>query len=330
MELLNNKKVLITGATGLIGRHLTEKLLQSGSVVIAVGRNRDKLEKVFDSYKDDPHLVFAEGNIADGFPVEDQDIDYIFHATSPISGVEIKTKPVDTISANVDGVRNCLEHLRKQGHGRMIVFSSATAYGNFELSEDMTVSEEKTDQADALHTANAPYSESKRMVEVLARAYLTQYDVDCVVARIAYVYGYSLPRPNTAFYEFIGKAINGEDIVLNNSGMGRRDNIHVDDVVNGLILAATRGEKGEAYNLSSNGDLGNYRAIDEIAEIIARETRTVSGRDIRVLVKPMEGERKPGMKMDNTRLKSLGWEVTISLEEGIRKTVSAFYADAVK
>ena len=330
MNEFQNKKILITGATGLIGRHLTEMLLSRGAKVIAIGRNKKKLEAVFDSTVGSDNLLIVEGDISKSFPVHEQDIDYVFHAASPISGVEIKTKPVDTISANIDGIRNCLEHLKNQGHGRLIVFSSATAYGNYSLSEDMTVTEEMTDKADALHTPNTPYSESKRMVEVLARAYGNQYSVDSVIARIAYVYGYSNPKPNTAFYEFIGKAINGEDIVLNSSGMGRRDNIHVNDVVNGLLIVAAQGNSGEAYNLSSNGDLENFRAIDEIAEIIADEASGILGKPVKAVIKPMEGQRKPGMKMDNTKAKDLGWNVNISLAEGIGKTVSAYFADTMR
>lgn len=324
MRAFENKKVLITGASGLVGRHLTKKLVDSGAKVIATGRSKEKLEKAFCGQADDSQITFVEGNISKAFPIDERDIDYIFHAASPISGAEIRTRPVDTISANIDGIRNCLEHLKKQGYGRLVVFSSATTYGNFNLSEDITVTEDMTDKADALHTPNTPYSESKRMTEVLARAYGVQYGVDSVIARIGYVYGYTNPRPNTAFYEFIGKAIMGEDIVLNNSGMGRRDNIYVDDVINGLMLVAEKGRSGEAYNISSNGDNGNFAAIDEIAVMITEAANKAKGKEIKVVIEPVKGARKPGMKMDNSKLKNLGWNVAISLSEGIKKTVYEF------
>lgn len=324
MNAFENKRVLITGATGLVGRHLTNKLMKSGSHVIAVGRNKEKLEKVFCGKCNDSQITFVEGDISKVFPVDDQNIDYIFHAASPISGAEIRTMPVDTISANIDGIRYCLEHLRTQGHGRLVVFSSATAYGNYNLTEDITVTEDMTDKADALHTPNTPYSESKRMIEVLAKAYQVQYGVDPVIARIGYVYGYTNPRPNTAFFEFIAQAMNSKNIVLNNSGMGRRDNIYVDDVVNGLLTVAEKGGSGEAYNISSNGDNGNFAAIDEIAEMIAEATYMATGKEIKVVIKPTNGERKPGMKMDNSKLKGFGWKVSVSLSDGIKKTVNEF------
>lgn len=324
MSKLSGKRILITGATGLIGSHLVKKLLDENAFVIAMGRSSEKIKHVFEGELQHDKFSYIIGNIADGITEELENVDFIFHAASPISGAEIKAKPVDTISANLDGTINCLEYLKKQGSGRLIIFSSATVYGNQILNE-ITVDEEQTDKADALHTANTPYSESKRMIEVLARAYNTQYGVDTVIVRIGYVYGYVNPSPNTAFYEFIKKAIRGEDIRLNNSGMGRRDNIYVEDVINGLIVVAEKGLTGESYNLSSNGEKNNYRAIDELAILIADAANTLNlDKKVKAIVKPIEGERNPGMKLDNTKLKSLGWEVKMSLEEGINDTVNKF------
>ena len=327
------KKVIITGATGLMGSHLAKKLLESGAEVYALGRSMAKLKMVFDSEADNKALKLVEADISRSLGDNTSAVDFIFHAASPIAGNEIKTLPVDTISANLNGAINCLEHLRKQsadGHGgKLVLFSSATVYGNPVKDEnDVTVTEEQTGSADALHTPNTPYSESKRMIEVLASAYYRQYGVDSVIARIGYVYGYSKSKPDTAFYEFINEAVSGQNIVLNNSGMGRRDNIHVDDVVNGLMLIASSGASTEAYNISSNGDLGNFKAIDEIAAIMADSVnRMRTDRTVNAVVKPMEGKRKPGMKLDNSKLKALGWNVGVSLEDGIYKTIHSYLND---
>lgn len=319
-KYFEGKRVLVTGATGLIGSYLTKRLLNEGAIVIAAGRNEDKLKVVFGNVDNAEKLVLKVFDAADGIPDDVGTIDYFFHAASPISGVEIKEKPVETIRANLYGVQNGLEYLRKQNSGRMIIFSSATAYGN-QLDYEMIVNEENTDRADPLHTLNTPYSESKRMIEVLAGAYYRQYGVDSVIVRIGYVYGPAVSMPNTAFYEFIKKAIRGEDVILNNSGMARRDNIYVDDVVNGLVKVAISGNSGEAYNISSNGDKENYKAIDELAAIIVNVANEANPqRLIKCVVKPIDGERNPGMKLDNHKLKKLGWNVEVDIESGIRET----------
>lgn len=330
MNEFNGKRILITGATGLIGSHLAMTLLELGAEVIVMGRSQARLEGIFASELQNDRLILCENDISASIPENLGRLDYIFHAASPVSGAEIREYPVSTINANMNGCRYCLDYLKEQaengiGKGRMIVFSSATVYGGG-YTADTVVSEEDTSCADALHTGNTPYSESKRMTEVLARSYNAQYGTDAVIVRIGYVYGYTAHRPNTAFYEFIGKAVSGQDITMNNSGMGRRDNIHVDDVVSGLLTVAEKGETSEAYNISSNGDKDNFRAIDEIAHIIADSANEIaSGNRVNAVIKPFSGERLPGLRLDNSKLKQLGWSVKIGLTDGIADTVRKYY-----
>ncbi len=322
-NVFEGKRILITGATGLIGRNLVCRMLEGGANVIAYGRSETKLKRVFQEKLECENFVCKAGDISVGFPDEIGRLDYIFHAASPISGAEIKNMPVDTVSANMYGTLHCLDNLKKQGKGRMIVFSSATVYGN-NPQADISVTEDMTDRAYTIHEPSAPYCESKRMVEVIARAYEKQYNVDSVIARIGYVYGYSEPKPNTAFYEFIGNAIDGKDIVINHSGMGRRDNIYVDDVVSGLLLLAEAGERGESYNLSSNGDKGNFCAVDEMANIICETAKELKPENqVKVVIKKEE-KRSPGIMLDNSKIKKLGWDVKVSIEEGIKRTVAAY------
>lgn len=321
MNHFMGKTILITGATGLIGRNLTYKLIEQGATVTVVGRNKEKLDKVFRTYSTSPFLDTVVGNIADGFPTEDKKYDLIFHAASPISGEEIKSAPVDTIMTNITGLHNCLEHIKRQGYGRLIVFSSATVYGS-SCKFDISVDEKQTDYTEVIESPSSPYSESKRMMEVLARAYNSQYGVDIIIARMGYVYGYSDPMPKTAFYEFIRKAINNQNIVMNKAGLGRRDNIHVDDVIKGLLLISIKGKKGETYNISSNGELGNFCAIDEIAGFIAQSANQSSMSNIQVVLPDNETSmRNPGIRMDNSKIKQLGWNVTIGMKDGIESTV---------
>ncbi|MBR3834621.1 MAG: NAD(P)-dependent oxidoreductase [Lachnospiraceae bacterium] len=331
-QVWKNTSVLVTGATGLIGSALVDSLVCIGANVTICGRNEEKIKLIFKKEISENRIKYIVTNVSSGLPEIDDDFDFIFHAASPISGAEIKLNPVDTIEANLSGCRSCLEYLRKQQlkkgkKGRLIVFSSATVYGNH-FSEDYIASEEKTNDTDTLDSDNAPYSESKRMIEVLSRAYYKQYEVDSVIVRIGYVYGYSKSMPNTAFYEFIKKAINGEKITLNNSGMGRRDNIYVEDVVDGLMTVAVHGVSGEAYNISSGNDMGNFSAIDEIADVIAKCAYELNiNEHSSAEVKPMTEPRKPGLILDNSKIKELGWCVKTELKEGIMSTIKLYIND---
>lgn len=322
MESYKNKTVLITGATGLIGNNLVDEFMKMGNVrVIALSRTIKKLMAEFGGYRDSKNFRMIAQDISSPLVI-DEPVDFIFHAAGSMEGKIIRDYPVDVIKPNIIGVMNCLEFLKDQKErsgrsGRLILFSSVTVYGN-NTDEDIAVNETDTKVTEALDAGGAPYSQSKRMIEVITTAYARQYGVDDVIARFATVYGPTRIAPETAFFEFIRKGIAGEDIILNTPGLPRRDNIYIDDAILGVLAIGSIGKVGQAYNVSSNGELGNYASVDEIAETVAK----VSSHDVKVLFKNESDEkRKPGLKLDNTRLKDLGWSVTTSLEEGIKKTI---------
>lgn len=259
---------------------------------------------------------------------KDVNVDYIFHAAGAMTGEVINNRPLEVIDANLTGTRNCLDLLYEQknsGHGgRLVLFSSVTVYGN-NSNADRTVTEKDTDIAGTLDVPYAAYAETKRMSEVLALSYYRQFDMDVVIARLSTVYGYTIFPPNTAFYEFIKKALNNEDIILKNCGLPRRDNIYIDDAVNGLLLICKKGTAGEAYNISSNGDLGNFAAVDEIAETVAKAANEVYGNNVRVKYEnPPMKSRGAGVKLDNEKLKGLDFTLELSLEKGTKETIRRY------
>lgn len=329
----SGKTILVTGATGLIGSHIVDRFMGMGNVrVIALSRNGRKLKEGFADYISEPSFQYIEQDISRPLCLYDTPVDVIFHAASPMSGKMIANFPVDVISPNLFGTQNCLEFLRGQEaavglRGRLILFSSVTVYGNV-LDRDIVVSETDTAISEALECSNAPYSQSKRMSEVIVQAYRKQYNLDAVIARISTVYGDTRFKPETAFFEFINRAIAGEDIVLNNSGAPRRDNIYIDDVISGLLAICQKGIDGQAYNISSNMELGNFAAIDEIAELIVRIANRCREQKfdeaLKVIYKAgKNATRKPGLILENTKLKSLGWSLETNLEAGIAKTIAS-------
>lgn len=326
---LKNKRILITGATGLIGSNLVEKLLQRGNVLYVTGRDIQKLGSTFQKHLGSNNLITVEHDICIPIPTELKDIDIIFHAAGPMEREIVMNKPVSVLLPNTIGTINCLDFLRKQEiktgkRGRMVVFSSVTVYAN-PTHEDYIAEESDTTHAISLDQPYACYAESKRMSEVIAQSYRRQFDIDVVIARFSTVFGYCKNIPNTAFFEFINKAMNGEDISLNSVGMPRRDNIYVDDAVSGLITIAEKGEKGEAYNISSNGDFDNYVAIDEIAGQIAEVTSHILGkRYVRVNMPMSDAPRKPGLMLANEKLKSLGWSIETTHKDGLVRTIEHF------
>lgn len=323
MNMLSGKKILVTGATGLIGSNLVDRLIADNASVIAMGRNKEKIESTFHEYIDNERFSVLEHDISRPFPIIEE-IDYIFHAAGPMERDVVLNRPVDVIRPNINGLINILEYIRN-GHTsiRLVVFSSVTVYNNT-TENDFSFNEEQTTNATSLDASTAAYAESKRMVEVIAKAYRKQFDLDIVIVRFSTVYGNTRNIPDSAFYEFVRKAINNEDISLNGTGFGRRDNIYVDDAIEGLITVAKKGLSGESYNISCGGEKDNYAAVDELAKAIAITTSILTGRtSVNVNVKKTES-RRPGSILDNSKLKKLGWSLKFSLNEGLKKTISYY------
>ena len=321
------KNILVTGATGLIGYNLVKRLLQDAeNKIYAAGRSMQKLESTFDEFNGSSNLELCEyaDTIAnlDRYPA----FDYIYHAAGPMEPDVVINRPVDVIVPNIIDLRAVLEHvvrMKQSGHDcRVLIFSSVTVYQN-NTDKDITVSESDTNCGEALNMPKVSYSESKRMCEVLAQAYIKQYGIDAVIARFSTVYGPTKNIPNTAFYSFIQKTLRGEDIVLNGVGLPLRDNIYVDDAINGLLTIAAKGITGEAYNISSNCEMGNFMAVDEIATTIQTAARNEFGKIVNVLV-PSFKTRQAGIVLDNSKLHQLGWQIKYSIIDGIVLTMRSF------
>ena len=330
MNDFSGKTVLVTGATGLIGSNLVDRFMSMGDIkVLVLVRNKEKLNSIFPGYIGNKNFDVLVQDICAPIKLPcTVKVDYIFHAAGAMTREVINNRPLEVIDANLTGTRNCLELLNEQrenGHqGRLVLFSSVTVYGN-NSNADRTVTEKDTDIAGILDVPYAAYAETKRMSEVLTLAYSRQNDIDVVIARLSTVYGYTKFPPNTAFYEFIGKVLNNEDIVLKNSGLPRRDNIYIDDAVDGLLLICSNGIKGEVYNISSNGESGNFASVDEIAESIANVSNKLYDHNIVVRYEntPLIS-RGVGIKLDNSRIKALGFEVNFSLKRGIGIVLSKY------
>lgn len=337
MNCFKNKTILITGATGLIGSHLVSTFMKMGDVkVVAMSRDENKLKMGFKEYLCNSNFEYIASDVCNDFSCIDRKIDYVFHAAGPMESKIIANVPMDVINPNLIGTINCINLLKKSEQkygekGRLILFSSVTVYSN-NTNYDKIVTEEDTNVTEKLEGNGAPYSQSKRMAEVIARASAKQYGIDVVIARLSTVYGNTIFRPDTAFFQFINSSLKGENIVMNSSGIGRRDNIYIDDAVDGLIQIAKSGKSGEAYNISSNGDKGNYAAVDEIAQAIVAYVNEKNGYNemqfLNVLYKDGgSNARKPGLKLDNTKLKNLGWTLKIDLREGIKRTIDSIISE---
>ena len=326
-EEFKDKTILITGATGLIARNLTyfslelNKQKHTNTKVVALVRNMDKARDAFSDYLEDSSLEFMNQDVCEKLEYAGN-VDYIFHAAGSASATAIKKNPVGIIKANTIGTMNVLELAREKG-SKVIFPSTREIYGKVDGVEKITESDMGI--IDPLNGRNC-YPESKRLAEALFRSYYEQYGVPFNVLRIAHTYGPTMEINNDGrvMSDFIGDVVNDRDIVLNSDGTAIRAFCYVADTVTGIIEVMVNGENTEAYNLA------NETEPYMIRDVAKKLVDLYPEKGLKVVFSNPSDEVKKGyvsykiVKLDTSKLESLGWSPKVELEEGMKRTVDSF------
>lgn len=314
-ERLKNARVLITGATGLVGSFLTDCLIalnrkgDLGLHLYALCRNAARAQERFGAEADTIAANVAEAR-------ELPECDFVIHAASNAHPRAFADDPVGTMLGNILGVRNLLEHLRAQGQGRLLFVSTGEIYGENPAVQN-GFAEDDFGKIDSMNP-RACYPESKRAAETLCASYLKQYQVDSVVARLCYIYGPTITKENTrADAQFLRNAMAGENIVMKSAGAQVRSYCYVADAASALLTILLKGESGCAYNVSNRD---STRSIREYAETLAK----AAGVQVR-FESPNDAEKKGYSAVSRAvqrpdRLEALGWKPAFSFEEGMEHT----------
>lgn len=315
VQKLRSARILITGATGLVGAFLTDCLLALSDQnaldlrLCALCRNAARAKERFGERV---NAIAADVSEATALP----ECDYIIHAASNAHPKAFSADPVGTMLANILGVRNLLEHLRAQGHGRLLFVSTGEIYGDNPAIRD-GFAETDFGKIDSMNP-RACYPESKRAAETLCASYLSQYRVDSVVARLCYVYGPTITNENSrADAQFLRNALSKTDIIMKSAGAQVRSYCYVADAARALIAILSGGESGSAYNVANRVAV---RSIREYAETLAK----VAGVQVKFET-PEDAEKRGYSTVSRAvqkpdRLEALGWKPLFSFEEGIEHT----------
>ena len=323
LQNIYNKSVLVTGANGLICSAVVDFLLElnhnskAGINIYAAGRNEEKMKKRFQDriYYKGFHFFpyYAEKEIQ-----TDLRFDYIIHGASNAHPSKFLNEPVDTMLANIYGIKNLLDYVRKVKVGRVLFISSSEVYGRKESFEPY--GEEDYGFLDILNP-RACYPSSKRAAETLCASYIKQYGIDVIIARPGHVYGPTMTDSDSrASSQFPRDVKQGNDIILKSAGMQMRSYCYVLDCVSAIFTVLLNGKRGEAYNISNRESIVSIR---EMAESFAK----ASGK--KVIYKVASEEEKKGYNlMDNSSLKSekleaLGWKGLFDMDMGAQRTLEA-------
>ena len=317
LSTLNDSRILVTGATGLIGSCLVDVLLTNphrNYQVYALGRNEERARQRFNNYWETADFHFIRHDIS--LPL-DSDIcfDYIIHAASNASPNFFKEKPVEVIKSNIIGVENLMEHGIRHGMKRMLFVSSGEIYGEGDGREFTEADSGYVNCA----TPRACYPSSKRAAETLCVAYAAEYGADVVIARPCHTYGpYFTESDNRVYAQFIRNLLDGKDIVMKSRGEQYRSWLYVVDAAHALLTILTKGAKGEAYNVADEQSNITIRAL---AELLAG----AEDRQVVFDIDDANGNTTPITRatFSTEKLAQLGWRPLTTIAEGLQHTLAA-------
>ena len=311
---LYNQTILITGATGLIGKNIIKELLRlnhemhANIKIIAVVRNKEKAERIFGC--NDTEIFFAVGDIRT-IQLELYDADYIIHTASQTSSRSFVEHPVETIGVAIDGTRNLLEYARRHRITQFIYLSTMEVYGTPQT--DDKIGETHATNLDTMQVRSC-YPESKRMCENLCISYATEYQIPINVLRLTQTFGQGVEyNDGRVFAVFARCCIERKDIILKTSGETKRCYLHINDAVDAVFTVLLSDSRGEAYNVANEA---TYCSIREMAEMVANE---ISGGNINVKIELDESTSlgyAPTLRMnlDTSKIRRLGWNPRYGLD----------------
>ena len=312
-------RVLVTGGGGLIGSHLTERLLAAGREVLVVDDFSTSSRANLAGVADHPRLQVLEHDVSAPLPGEvGAGIDQIYHLACPASPVHYQRSPVQTMKTCVQGSINLLELARRTG-ASILLSSTSEVYG------DPAVHPQDETYWGNVNPigARSCYDEGKRCAEALFFSYHREHDVAIKVARIFNTYGPNLqPDDGRVISSFVARALHNQPLPVFGDGSQTRSFCYVDDLVDGLVrLMNTSREVTGPVNLGNPEE----HTMLELAKLVIDIVGSDAGIEHHPL--PQDDPRRRRPTIDLARA-VLGWEPSTSLPDGLEATVARFRARA--
>lgn len=304
------RRILVTGGAGFIGSHLCERLVNEGHDVICADNFYTGSKANIAHLLGHPNFELLRHDITLPLFVE---VDLIFNMACPASPVHYQRDPVQTVKTCVVGTINMLG-LAKRRQAVMVQASTSEVYGDPEIHPQR---ENYVGHVDPLGP-RACYDEGKRCAETLCFDYRQQNGVDTRIARIFNTYGPRMQfNDGRVVSNFVVQALRGENITIYGEGKQTRSFCFVDDLVDGLLRLGGRGGFSGPVNLGNPHEI----TVGELAERVVKEVASGSGVTYHPLPQNDPKRRCPDIGLAKEKL---GWQPTVSLEDGLRRTIANF------
>jgi dTDP-glucose 4,6-dehydratase len=315
-------RVLVTGAAGFLGSHLCDRLISEGHHVIGMDNFITGRPQNIDHLENEPRFDFIEHDVSEYIDVPGDDLDAVMHFASPASPNPTSpygyvNLPIQTMKAGGLGTLNSIGVARKY-EARFMLASTSEVYGDPNVHPQP---ETYWGHVDPIGERSV-YDEAKRFAEALTMAYYRYHGIDTKIVRIFNTYG---PRmrldDGRAIPNFIKQALSGQPLTVYGDGSQTRSFCYVDDLIEGIYRLLLSSE-----HLPVNVGNPTEMTILELAKVV----NGLIDNPVEIIFYPdKRGEGDPQRRRpDISRAREvLDWQPTISLEEGLRKTLPYYKND---
>lgn len=307
------KRILVTGGAGFVGSHLCRRLLNEGHEVICMDNFFTGSKENIIDLLPHPYFELIRHDVQEPILIE---ADEIYNLACPASPPHYQFDPVATTRTSVLGAINMLDIARKC-KAKILQASTSEVYGDPEVHP-----QPETYRGSVSTTGiRACYDEGKRCAETLFFDYYRQYGVKIKVIRIFNTYGPAMnPNDGRVVSNFIVQALKNEDITIYGEGTQTRSFQYVDDLVEGMIRLMN---SDDSFTGPVNiGNPGEFTMLE-----LAQKVITLTGSTSKLTFQPLPQDDPLQRQPDITLAKkALGWEPTIELEDGLKKTIDYFKA----
>lgn len=296
-----------------MGSHLCDKLIERGNQVICIDNLLTGSIANISHLQNNPDFMFVEVDASENLP-EDLDFDELYHLASPASPNKNNPKsymalPFETMQINSFGTWSLCEEALARG-AKFLFASTSEVYG------DPLEHPQKEEYKGNVSTTGprSVYDESKRFGETITAAYVRHNRLDGRIVRIFNTYGPRMAPDGRVVIEFVAAALQNKPFPIFGDGKQTRSFMFVSDLIEGIIAAMEKGEKGEIYNLGNPSEF----TVLELAEVVKKVTGASS--EVQFVEKlPTDDPLRRCPDIQKTR--KLGWEPKVELEEGLRKLI---------
>lgn len=312
--------ILITGGCGFIGSNFINYFLKKYNNYKII--NIDKMyycasqDYINEDIKSSINYKFIEGDVNDKnlikYIIKSENINCIIHFAA-LSHVDLSfTSSLQYTNDNIRGTHTLLEVVRTTKPSILFLhFSTDEVYGESELDE-----EPKTEKSILCPTN--PYAATKAAAEMLVNSYIHSYKLNCIITRCNNVFGPN-QYPEKLVPKFIQLLKNGKKCTIQGGGKSLRSFVHVLDVSRAVDIILHKGKIGELYNIGSK--LEDEKSVMEVAKYLIEKICKTTDYEKHIEYiedRPFNDKR---YFISNDKIKSLGWQQTISFEEGIDELI---------